>query len=141
MKLEKAVEHISNLISARNFIWAFGGIALVSMLFALSSVEDSSSEDQSTLQIMGPKTFARVAVNKAEFRAAVRQIQAGIAMQNTDLIAHWQKNLVHADCEEIELKGYSLKPTCIEKQAFKLEIIKRGICHNDQSSFFCGDKK
>jgi hypothetical protein len=140
-KQGKAAELVSRLGSIPIKIWILAGVAIFFVYAVLSEDEVSSLNDEPAAEIIGPKTYARRAVQRAEFRAEVRQAQAQIVMENGDLVAYWAKYLERTACDDVQTKGFSLEPICIQKEAYQQELLKRGICKKGQSAVSCDYEK
>jgi hypothetical protein len=137
----KAAELASKLRSIPKFVWILACVAIFFVYGALSDDEISSPNDQPTAKLIGPRTFARRAVQRAEFRAEVRQAQAQIVMENGDLVAYWAEYLERSACDDVQTKGFSLEPICIQKEAYQQELLKRGICKKGKSAVSCDYEK
>lgn len=137
----KAAEFVSKLRSVPKFVWILVGVAIFLVYAVLSDDEVSSPNDQPIAKLIGPKAFAHRAVQRAEFRAEVRQAQAQIVMKNGDLVAYWAKYLERTACDDVQTKGFSLEPICIQKEAYQQELLKRGICKKGESAVSCDYEK
>lgn len=140
-KQGKAAEFVSKLGSIPIKIWILAGVAIFFVYAVLSDDEVSSLNEEPAAELIGPKTYARRVVLRAEFREKVLQAQAQIIMQNSDLVAYWTKYLERTACDDVQTKGYSLEPICIQKEAYQQELLKRGICRKDQSAVTCDYEK
>jgi hypothetical protein len=140
-KQGKASEFVSKLGSIPIKVWILAGVAIFFVYAVLSDDEVSSPNDQSVTRIIGPKRFAQREVRRAEFRAEVRQAQAQIVMKNGDLVAYWAKYLERTACDDVQTKGFSLEPICIQKEAYQQELLKRGICKKGESAVSCDYEK